>query len=686
MPKRVRARQAFGLSVVICISLHLQPSLTTTMAQNAAQDPNQAALQKHARLAGEAMQRLDYASAEREYLAILRLVPNVAEVQSNLGLACYLQGKLESAAKHFHGALKLKPSLYAPNYFLGRIRYKQGRFGESLPFLEHAVKVEPENIEACRQLASAHVALKAVGRAIALYRTCLKKDPRQMEVLYDLGVVYMNLAGQSFDRVAELPSSAFSSLIKASHYANLDESGLSERGAWIKVVRNEYHTAIQKAPRLPEIRATLGSLELREGNWDVAEELFEKELELDPSSYLARYGLAEVFLQRKELGKALNYLNDAAKIRPEFFDPPPEFLIALPKQDLNQLYSIMLKEHLDGSFGSAFLQGVVEAQLSRDPIQSSALQAAEERLLTLKQRVTTTVTTQMPAGQAKQEGLKLLREKRYEAGTRLLLSVARKSDPESDLLLPLARALVWLKEYDVVGEILDPYASRHAEDPEPHYLLGISYQAAANEIMQTMLSTDPHSFRLRMLMGDAFFARERYEEAIKEYLAALEMQPTNSDLHLRLGRVYQRQTKYEEALNHFRRSVESDPLNAQAQLRLGDSLLMAQKAEEAVPHLTAALDLDFSLLDAHAKLGKALSLLGRLEEAVSHLEVASKLDRDGSLHYQLATLYRRLGKEDQAASNLKESQRLRAQDLKEQELRTMEQQGGATGRDNQTGR
>ena len=173
-------------------------------------------------------------------------------------------------------------------------------------------------------------------------------------------------------------------------------------------------------------------------------------------------------------------------------------------------------------------------------------------------------------------------------------------------------------------------------------------------------------------MGDALFARERYEEATKEYQVALNLQPTNSDLHLRLGRVYHKQAKYEQALEHFKRSVESDPRNAQAQLRLGDSLLLAQKAEQAVPHLSAALDLDFSLVDAHAKLGKALAMLGRLEDAVSHLEIASKLDRDGSIHYQISTLYRRLGKEEQAAANLKESQRLRAQELKKQESQTME--------------
>jgi tetratricopeptide (TPR) repeat protein len=98
---------------------------------------------------------------------------------------------------------------------------------------------------------------------------------------------------------------------------------------------------------------------------------------------------------------------------------------------------------------------------------------------------------------------------------------------------------------------------------------------------------------------------------------------------------------------------------------------MAQKPQEAVLHLNAALDLDFSLVDAHAKLGKALAMLGRLEDAVSHLELALQLDRDGSIHYQISTLYRRLGNEEKAAANLKESQRLRAEELKKQESQTM---------------
>jgi tetratricopeptide (TPR) repeat protein len=674
------------LGTILWVVLSLCILTAPTFAQVGAEED----LRKASMAAADAMRRLDYATAEREYERIVKLAPKVAEVHNNLGLACYLQGKLEPAAEHFQSAAKLKPSLYAPNYFLGRIRYKQGKFREALPYVERALKLEPENVEACRQLASTQVALKAVDRGIAQYRSCLKKDPRHMEVLYDLGVVYMNLAGQSFDRVAELPSSAFSSLIKASHYANLDESGLAERGAWIQVVRTEYRTAIEKGPRLPELRAMLGTLEMKEGNWEAANELFEQELKLDPASYLARYGLAQVYFHRKDLAKALGYLNDAARIRPEFFEPLPAFFIFLPNQELESLRPRIVEGSPSGGFASAFLLAVLAAQVGDRTAHSSALKDAERSLAEIERQIGAAQKIQMvpqpgqvqqrqqqqprpqrQGQQEKEQGLRLLREKRFEAGVSALMPFAKGADCEPELVVPLARALLSLKEYDLVADILRSWASRRSNDPEPHYLLGIAYQSAANEIMRTMVATDPNSYRLRMLMGDAFFARERYDEAINEYQAALSLQPANSDLHLRLGRVRHRQGKYEEALEDFKRAVERDPRNAQAQLRLGDSLLVAQKAEEAVVHLKLALDLDFSLTDAHAKLGKALAMLGHLEEALSHLERASDLDRDGSLHYQMSTLYRRLGNKEKADANLNESQRLKEEELRKQESQTM---------------
>ncbi len=117
---------------------------------------------------------------------------------------------------------------------------------------------------------------------------------------------------------------------------------------------------------------------MKEGNWKVANELFQQELKLDPFSYLARYGLAEVSFQRKDLEKALSYLNDAARIRPEFFDPFPTFWIALPKEELNPLRLRILENSPGRSFGSTFLAGGGRRATRRQFYAELRVQNAEE--------------------------------------------------------------------------------------------------------------------------------------------------------------------------------------------------------------------------------------------------------------------------------------------------------------------
>jgi Flp pilus assembly protein TadD len=47
------------------------------------------------------MQRHDYAAAELEYLELVRSMPDVAELRSNLGLSYYLQKKYQPAEEEF---------------------------------------------------------------------------------------------------------------------------------------------------------------------------------------------------------------------------------------------------------------------------------------------------------------------------------------------------------------------------------------------------------------------------------------------------------------------------------------------------------------------------------------------------------------------------------------------------------
>jgi tetratricopeptide (TPR) repeat protein len=607
---------------------------------------------------------------------VTRLAPRMAEARSNLGLAYYLQKKQDPAAEQFKRALELNPSLYAPNYFLGRIRHAQRRFSDAVPLFEHAVALQPRNCEVRRQLGASLVALKELRQAIEHYQLCLQENPRDVETLYDLGVVYMNLAQQAFNRIADLPESPFSSLIKANHYAGFTDWDQTEPGQWRQAARVEYRRALEMAPDLPEVRVRLGDLELADRNWEAAARLFEEELARDPSSYLAHFGLAQLSFQRLDVVVTRRHLNETARIRPEFFEPTPNFKTVLPKEKLTALRLEIQNKFEAGDLGRAFLLLAIAIELGDSPQENVARGEVQTALDAIKSRMdSASPAIQTNSEQLRQKGLELLRLKRYEAGTNLLLPLAQK-DEDPGVQLVVARAFVSMKHYGEAVAILELYATKHRDDPEIHYLRGLCYQSMAMDNLQAMIAIDPQSYRLHWFMGDAYFEKERYDEATKEYQAALELMPGNSYIYVNLGNVCYRQMKYVEATDYYRRALDSDPQNGQAHLMLGDSLLLQRNPEEAVPHLRTALNLDPSLLQTHEKLGKALAMLNQFQEAVHELELAAELDKDGSLHYQLGTYYRKLGREDKVAAAFAKSQELREQKLKTQQTQTLESSPG----------
>ena len=82
--------------------------------------------------------------------------------------------------------------------------------------------------------------------------------------------------------------------------------------------------------------------------------------------------------------------------------------------------------------------------------------------------------------------------------------------------------------------------------------------------------------------------------------------------------------------------------------------------EQAVGHLTRAVELRPTALEYRALLGQVLLQSGHPQAAVVQLEKASAVDRDGSIHFQLANAYRSLGKLELARKALARQKELQA--------------------------
>jgi tetratricopeptide (TPR) repeat protein len=69
--------------------------------------------------------------------------------------------------------------------------------------------------------------------------------------------------------------------------------------------------------------------------------------------------------------------------------------------------------------------------------------------------------------------------------------------------------------------------------------------------------------------GNAYFAQERYQEAIDAYKQAIQIEPDYAEAHYYLGLVYGKQERYQEAINAFKQAIQIKPDYAEAHYYLG---------------------------------------------------------------------------------------------------------------------
>ena len=141
-----------------------------------------------------------YAEAERMFAQVVRLTPDNALAYINLGGMYYFQGKIEDAIKAYEKSLSIRPD-YAAASNLGTVYYyKQGDYVRAAAAYEKALRLNDRdyvlwaNLAVARQRGGKHAEARiASWRAIELAEKALQINPREPEVLADLGGLYVTV-------------------------------------------------------------------------------------------------------------------------------------------------------------------------------------------------------------------------------------------------------------------------------------------------------------------------------------------------------------------------------------------------------------------------------------------------------------------------------------------------------------
>lgn len=179
----------------------------------------------------------------------------------------------------------------------------------------------------------------------------------------------------------------------------------------------------------------------------------------------------------------------------------------------------------------------------------------------------------------------------------------------------------------------------------PHFNLGVAYTVkdrtgdAIKEYLAA-IRVNPGHVKAHNNLGLAYAARGRIGDAVKEYLEAIRTDPDYAEAHYNLGLAYDSMGRTEEAVGEYLTAVRIDPDYFEAHINLGVAYYKLGRSEDAVKGYLTAIRINPGFAVAHYNLGLAYDSLGRTPEAVKAYRTAVRIKPDfQEARYRLGIMY-----------------------------------------------
>ncbi len=266
-----------------------------------------------------------------------------------------------------------------------------------------------------------------------------------------------------------------------------------------------------------------------------------------------------------------------------------------------------------------------------------------------------------------------------------LLGIAEKRTGDVTSALPdLEKSFANLKEQKIRTEtgmeLIDTYSNTgdlpkavpiistlRDLDPTNVELIYTAYRIdsdLSDEARLSLIVVAPNSARVHQMMAHELARQGNTDEAIANYREALKIDPNASGLHFELAEMLNSSSVpggHEEAEKEYHAALAVNPNDEKAECKLGDLAALRGDQNAAAEHYERALKLQPNDSDAIIGLAKTLMNLNQPDKALPLLEQAVKIDPTNAVaHFRLSTLYRKMGRTDDANRELAEYQKFKA--------------------------
>ncbi|NQT20072.1 MAG: tetratricopeptide repeat protein [Planctomycetes bacterium] len=182
--------------------------------------------------------------------------------------------QLDKAAETFQAAIDLKPDYLIATAFLGEVYKRQGKTASAIEAYREGLDKDPENAQLMKEIGVLYHSVENLAEAVKYYTMALKIDPDNGHANY--------LAGRTYQDLNDIPKALefYEKALDSDPEGKEDwRHGAYNNAAWLNTEKENPNlrkalryalSAKELAPRLPEIRDTLGWVLYKRGQFKPA--------------------------------------------------------------------------------------------------------------------------------------------------------------------------------------------------------------------------------------------------------------------------------------------------------------------------------------------------------------------------------------------------------------------------------
>ena len=210
------------------------------------------------------------------------------------------------------------------------------------------------------------------------------------------------------------------------------------------------------------------------------------------------------------------------------------------------------------------------------------------------------------------------------------------------------KLVIWLLLFVLAG-CSAPNLQKQAES-DTHYMLGISYlreRDATKALKEFLLAekVDPTNMEVHAALGQAYQLKKAFPQAEEHYLKALELSPDDPQTENNLGALYLDMKSWDKAIDQFRRASENLLFNETEVSLTGMGVAYANKTQylDAIESYRKALAAKPDYAPADFYLGEVYAAMNKPDLAIkSYLDAIEVAPNYVQAHYRLAMVYMRI--------------------------------------------